>query len=132
MDHLNGNHLNSTLIEGCLVRDAESTEISKGNWFSTFKIATNYYYKVGSNIEKEVSFFTIETQGKTAETVKDLGRKGRDVRVVGRLKERREGTDGNVISTVYIAADHVEFRPGVKKEKTKPINKKNVNDEVVA
>jgi single-strand DNA-binding protein len=68
-------------------------------------------------LEKEVSFFDVETWSKLAENCYNLGHKGRGVRVVGRLKQDRwTGTDGKPRSRVTIVAEHVEFRPDFKKE----------------
>jgi single-strand DNA-binding protein len=44
------------------------------------------------------------------------GHKGRGVRVVGRLKQSRwTDTDGKTKSRVSIVAEHVEFRPDLKR-----------------
>jgi single-strand DNA-binding protein len=46
-----------------------------------------------------------------------MGKKGRGVRVVGRLKQDRwTGNDGKQHSKIAIVAEHVEFRPEFKKE----------------
>jgi single-strand DNA-binding protein len=46
-----------------------------------------------------------------------MGKKGRGVRVVGRLKQDRwTGDDGKQRSRITIVAEHVEFRPEFKKE----------------
>jgi single-strand DNA-binding protein len=64
-----------------------------------------------------VSFFEVETWAKLAENCNNLGRKGRGVRVVGRLKQERwTGNDGKQHSKIAIVAEHVEFRPEFKKE----------------
>jgi single-strand DNA-binding protein len=111
------NNLNSILIEGNLVRDAETRTTSKGTSVCTFPIASNRYYKQDSELEKEVSFFNVETWAKLAEIVGNLGRKGRGVRVVGWLKQDRwNDTSGKQQSRVVIVAEHVEFRPEFKKE----------------
>jgi single-strand DNA-binding protein len=63
-------------------------------------------------MEKEVSYLNVEAWAKLAENVKNLGRKGRGVRVVGRIKQERwNGADGKTQSRVVIVAEHVEFRP---------------------
>ena len=49
-----------------------------------------------------------------------MGKKGRGVRVVGRLKQDRwTGTDGKPRSKIAIVAEHVEFRPEFKKDQEK-------------
>jgi single-strand DNA-binding protein len=111
------NNLNSILIEGNLVRDPLLRSTPKGTQICTFSLASNRYYKQDSNLEKEVSFFDVETWAKLAEHCYSSGHKGRGVRVVGRLKQERwNGSDGKAHSRVTIVAEHVEFRPEFKKE----------------
>jgi len=109
------NNLNSILIEGNLVRDPEYRTTPKGTAVCKFSIASNRFFKQGENLEKEVSFFDVETWAKLAEACQDKGRKGRGVRVVGRLKQERwNDSAGNARSKVCIVAEHVEFRPEFK------------------
>jgi single-strand DNA-binding protein len=80
-------------------------------------LASNRYYKVDSGYEKEVSFFDVETWTRLAEQCYDKGRKGRGIRVVGRLRQDRwTDTDGKPHSKIKIVAEHVEFRPEFKKD----------------
>jgi single-strand DNA-binding protein len=110
------NNLNSILIEGNLVRDPLFRTTSKGTSLCTFTLASNRFFKQDSGLEKEVSFFDVESWAKLAENCKNLGHKGRGVRVVGRLKQERwNGADGKAHSKVAIVAEHVEFRPDFKK-----------------
>jgi len=111
------NNLNSILIEGNLVRDPLLRSTQKGTQICTMCLASNRYYKQETGFEKEVSFFDIETWSKLAEACYAKGRKGRGVRVVGRLKQDRwNDPDGKPRSRVAIVAEHVEFRPEFKKE----------------
>jgi single-strand DNA-binding protein len=111
------NNLNSILIEGNMVRDPLFRSTPKGTPLCTFSLASNRFFKQDSGLEKEVSFFEVETWSKLAETVYNLGHKGRGVRVVGRLKQDRwNGSDGKQRSRVTIVAEHVEFRPDFRKE----------------
>jgi len=114
------NNLNSILIEGNLVRDPLLRSTTKGTQVCTMKLASNRYFKQDSKpdgFEKEVSFFDVESWSRLAEACYTKGRKGRGVRVVGRLKEDRwNGSDGKTHSRVSIVAEHVEFRPEFKKE----------------
>jgi single-strand DNA-binding protein len=111
------NNLNSILIEGRLVREPTFRSTAKGTPLCTFCLASNRYYKQDSVLEKEVSFFDVETWSKLAEMCRTLGRKGRGVRVVGRLKQNRwNGPDGAPHSRISIVAEHVEFRPDPKQE----------------
>ena len=114
------NSLNSILIEGNLVKDPLLRSTNKGTQVCSMRLASNRYYKQNnqdSGFEKEVSFFEVESWSKLAEACYTKGRKGRGVRVVGRLKEDRwNGTDGKPHSRITIVAEHVEFRPEFKKE----------------
>ncbi|GHU97954.1 single-stranded DNA-binding protein [Spirochaetia bacterium] len=111
------NNLNSVIIEGNLVRDPICKTTTKGTAITSFPIATNRYFKQGENMEKETSFFDVETWAKLAETCEQLGHKGRGVRVVGRLKQDRwNDGEGKARSRVTIVAQHIEFRPEMKRE----------------
>ena len=110
------NNLNSILIEGNLVRDPMFRTTPRGTPLCTFTLASNRFFKQDSGLEKEVSFFDVESWAKLAENCYNLGHKGRGVRVVGRLKQERwNGADGKAHSKVAIVAEHVEFKPDFKK-----------------
>jgi single-strand DNA-binding protein len=109
------NHLNSVLIEGCLVRDPLFRTTTKGTALCTFAIATNRFYKQEGTMEKETNFFEVEAWSMLAEKSQSSGHKGRGVRVVGRLRQSRwTDTDGKSRSRIYIVAEHIEFRPEAK------------------
>ena len=111
------NNLNSILIEGNLVKDPLLRSTPRGTQVCTLSLASNRYYKQESGFEKEVSFFNVETWARLADACYAKGRKGRGVRVVGRLKQDRwTGSDGKPHSRVTIVAEHVEFRPEFKKD----------------
>ena len=111
------NNLNSILIEGNMVKEPLFRTTPKGTPVCTFSLASNRFYKQDSGLEKEVSFFEVETWAKLAETCNNLGKKGRGVRVVGRLKQDRwTGSDGKQKSRISIVAEHVEFRPEARKD----------------
>ena len=111
------NNLNSILIEGNLTKDPLLRTTPKGTAVCTLSLASNRFYKQDTGFEKEVSFFDVETWAKLAESCYSKGKKGRGIRVVGRLKQDRwNGSDGKPHSRVTIVAEHVEFRPEFKKE----------------
>ena len=108
------NNLNSILIEGTLVRDSQSRTVN-GTALCNFQLATNRYCKKNTGMEKEVSFFDVESWSKLAEACITKGKKGRGVRVVGRLKQNRwNDNNGKPHSKITIVAEHVEFRPETK------------------
>jgi len=112
------NNLNSVLIEGNLVRDPQVRQTPRGRTVCNFTIASVKFYRGESGIEKEVCFFDIESWGKFAENCQKIGRKGRSVRVVGRLRQDRWiGEDGKLHTRIVIVTEHIEFRPEFNKEK---------------
>ena len=111
------NHLNSSLIEGNIVRDPEFKKTPNGTSICKFSIATTRWYKSGEDYEKEVSYFDIEAWAKLGESANAKGKKGRGCRVVGRLKQDRwNNADGKQKSKVVIVAEHIEFKPVFKKD----------------
>lgn len=115
------NQLNSIILEGNLVRDAVLTEPAEGFKVCKFTVAVNRYYKnqKDEGIE-EVSYFDVEAYGKIAEYSEKKARKGRGIRVVGRLKQSAwKDESGKSFSKVFVIAEHIEY---------KPIYQKNDND----
>ncbi|MDR0442140.1 MAG: single-stranded DNA-binding protein [Treponema sp.] len=113
------NNLNSILVEGNLARAPELRTTTKGTSICTFPIASNRYFKQDDTMEKEVSFFNVETWAKLAEASYQKGKKGRGVRVVGRLKQERwNDKEGKAQSRIIIVAEHVDFRPEFPKKAT--------------
>ena len=106
------NPLNTISIEGNLVRDPVSKETPKGTSVCTFSVASNRYFIHEEENKQEVSFFDVEAWSGTADRCARTLKKGRGVRVRGRLKQDRwEDTEGKPHSRVKIVADKVEFRP---------------------
>lgn len=115
------NSLNSILLEGNLVRDPESKTLSAGSQVCNFCLASDRFYKQADSTEKEVSYFDVEAWSKLGLTCSQNLRKGRGVRVVGRLKQDRwTDPEGKTRSKVKIVAEHVEFKP-VKKEEPEAV-----------
>lgn len=122
------NNLNSLLIEGNLVRDPELSYTPKGTAVCNFAVASNRFFKQDQEMQKEVSFFDVTTWARLAEVCGEYLKKGRGVRVVGRLKQDRwTDPDGKTHSRVFVIAEHVEFKPQLKnkngeegKEEEKP------------
>jgi len=111
------NNLNSVLVEGNLVRDPELSYTQKGTAVCKFSVACNRAYKQDDQLQKEVSYFDVSTWTRLAEVCGEYLKKGRGVRVVGRLKQDRwADADGKAHSRVLIVAEHVEFKPQLKKQ----------------
>lgn len=106
------NDLNSILIEGNLIQDPESKTLSTGSQVCNFTIASDCFYRQGSEAVKEVSYFDVEAWAKLGLACSQNLKKGRGVRVVGRIKQERwTDPEGKERSKVFIVAEHVEFRP---------------------
>ena len=115
------NNLNSILIEGNLVRDPELSYTPKGTAVCKFSVACNRSYKQDDGFQKEVSYFDVSAWTRLAEVCGEYLKKGRGVRVVGRLKQDRwTDPDGKPRSRVEIVAEHVEFKPLLKKQDGDP------------
>jgi single-strand DNA-binding protein len=110
------NSLNSILLEGNLTRDPESKTLSTGTQVCNFTVASDRFYRQNEGTEKEVSYFDVEAWAKLGLACSQNLKKGRGVRVVGRLKQDRwTDPEGKTRSRVMIVAEHVEFKP-MKKE----------------
>jgi single-strand DNA-binding protein len=110
------NNLNSILIEGNLTRDPELSYCSSGTPWCRFSVAVNRYYKQDDERKEEVSFIDVSAYGKTAEACAEYLKKGSGVRVVGRLKQDRwKDLDGKSRAKLFIVAEHVEFKPNLKR-----------------
>lgn len=110
------NNLNSVLIEGNLTRDPELKYTPKGSAVCSFVLASNRYFKQDGETQKEVAFFEVTTWSRLAEVCGEYLKKGRGVRVVGRLKQDRwTSPEGQGRSKISIVAEHVEFKPKVQK-----------------
>jgi single-strand DNA-binding protein len=78
-------------------------------------LASNRYFKQDEETQKEVSFFEVTTWARLAEVCGEYLKKGRGVRVVGRLKQDRwTNPEGQGRSKIQIVAEHVEFKPRLK------------------
>lgn len=112
------NALNQIIIEGNVVQQPEKRQNKNGTYYCYVPIAVNRSYK-GSEGKyvKEVSYFDIATFGSVAELCEKWCPKGRGIRVVGRLHQNAFKTeDGKSRSKIEIIAEHVEFKPFLKKD----------------
>jgi single-strand DNA-binding protein len=120
------NNLNSILIEGNLVKDPELSYTPKGTAVCKFTVACNRAFKQDDKLQKEVSFFDVSTWTRLAEVCGEYLKKGRGVRVVGRLKQDKwTDADGKPHSRVEIVAEHVEFKPQFKKQDGEPASEED-------
>ena len=108
------NNLNSVLLEGNLVRDPEKVLVgSNGSVMGKFSLAVNRYYKkANAEAMEEVMYIGVQVWGGLAEGCLNYLKKGRGVRVVGRLRQERwEDKEGGNREKIIVVAEHVEFKP---------------------
>ncbi len=118
------NQLNTLIVEGHLVRDPEFRDLPNSK-VCTFSIGINRTFKVHDKIQEEVSFIRVETWGSQAEHCAEYLKKGRSVRIVGRIKQNRwEDKEGNPRERHVVVAEHVDFLPTSYQQGSQE-NKKN-------
>lgn len=104
------NMLNQIIIEGNVETDAVVESGIHGDMMK-FPISTLRFYKNtdGERVE-EKDIFDIVAYGDMCEVVGSL-KKGKGVRVVGRLKQSVwENKSGKKVSKVFIIAEHIEIK----------------------
>lgn len=126
------NDLNSILVEGNLTRDPVLSTTPNGTPVCNFALGSHHLYKKEDEQRKETSFFDVEVWSRLGENCAEYLRKGRGVRVVGRLKQDRwKDGEGRPRSRVKIVAEHVEFRPMPRKERNEAENPENLEQSAV-
>ena len=99
------NNIKSILIEGNLVRDPELAYTTKGTAVCKFSVACNRFFNQEEEMQKEVSYFYVSTWTRLAEVCGEYLKKGRGVRVVGRLRQDRwTDQEGKPRSRIEIVA----------------------------
>ena len=92
------NNLNSVLIEGTVINDSELID----NTICKFVIASNRYYNTDNRMDLEVTQVPVEIKNKTSCVICNKISKGKNVRIVGRLKK--------VSNELVIEVEHIEFK----------------------
>jgi single-strand DNA-binding protein len=105
------NQLNSVLLEGYMAADPKIEERGTGKLcYAQFSIGSNRYWRKGDDWEKEVSFFVVQAWSKLAEKIASQGKKGKKIRIVGRLLQNKWTDDkGEFHSFISIIAEHIDF-----------------------
>ena len=113
------NHLNSILIEGVISADAKLN----GN-VAMFHVESHRYVKTDDGFEKHTNYFDIETNviiERLAEKCIEKVKKGREVRIVGYLKQNYLDDESRSQSKIIIVAENVEIKPGNYKPNDKEV-----------
>lgn len=103
------NSLNSILIEGKV--ESVETQTLPGTEVCNIELIAERTFKDSRGEEvKEESVFPIQCYGTLAEMCKTKTLKGKNIRVVGRLTQKKwRDTDGKAHSKVVVIAEHIEF-----------------------
>ncbi len=111
------NNLNTVLIEGQLTRDPDLGNAPAQVQMCRLSLANNRYYK-GKEDKwvQDASYFTVFVYGKVATSCLTYLKKGRGVRIVGRLKQLTWQVKGMYSEKIIILAEHIEFQPAKKAE----------------
>lgn len=99
--------LNSILIEGRISGDVTRNTTEAGNTVTTFTLQHSRFGL--DNARQIVSLITVETWGKLALSA-DI-EDGRDIRIVGRLREISAEKEGVTFQTLGVVAEHIEAKP---------------------
>ena len=106
------NNMNQIILEGRCVRNAEIKETPSGSKVSTVCVAVirDYRNAQGEKVN-EVCYFDVKGFGDNfASLYERKCRKGKPLRVIGRLKQERwKDDDGKAYSKVYVIAEHIDF-----------------------
>ena len=101
--------INSVVLVGRLVRDAEMRYSSNGNAIASFSVALSCSKKDGDQWVEESHFFDVSYFGRGAEAVKPYLTKGKQIAIQGSLRQDRWEKDGQRFSKVKIVANSVEL-----------------------
>jgi len=106
------NDTNQVVLIGRLTREAETSYANSGMAIAKFSLAVGEKYKDKEN----TSFFNCVLFGKTAENLITYLTKGKQVCVVGKLKQDRWEKDGAKKSSVSIVVNSLQFLQNGKDE----------------
>ncbi|MHB9152965.1 MAG: single-stranded DNA-binding protein [Spirochaetales bacterium] len=103
------NCLNSILLEGACASEPEMIATAKGD-ICQFTVKS-HRKDIDGTVEE--STFDVEASGRIAQNIATTVKKGKGLRIVGRIKEEIFFNEaGCAISCTKIIAEHVEFKPG--------------------
>lgn len=101
--------INSVVLVGRLVRDAELRMLNSGGAVLNFGIAINRRRKQGDQWVDEANFFDVELFGRQAEAIQRFMVKGKQVGIQGELRQDRWEQDGQTRSKVRVRAINVQL-----------------------
>ena len=108
--------LNSITIIGNLGRDPEVRFTQGGSAVCNLSVAVGERVKKGETWKDHTEWFRVVVFGKTAENCGQFLQKGKQVCVVGKLRQREYEKDGQKQRSTEVLADSVVFLGGGKAE----------------
>ncbi len=103
------NDTNIVVLIGRLTRDSELKYTGGGTAVGRFSIAVNRNKRSGDQWEEEAHFFDITVWGRQAEALNPYLTKGRQVSILGELRQNRWEQDGQPRSRVEVVANNVQL-----------------------
>lgn len=103
------NDLNVVALVGRLTRESELRYTNGGAAVCRFSLAVNRRKRSGDKWEDEVSYFDCAMFGKSAESMNQYLEKGRQVSIVGELRQNRWEQDGQSRSKVEIFVNSLQL-----------------------
>ena len=101
------NNINSLILEGVVKGEPHNEEVGASNrMYFTIEVA-RYYKTRDGNDATELSQFKVVAYGRMASLPMEVGKQ---VRVVGRLRENKWVDSGVTHSEVQVVAEHIEIR----------------------
>ena len=104
--------INQVVLVGRLTRDAELKYTNTGTAICKMAIAVNRRRKSNDQWIDEASFFDIVLWGKLGETLSQYLVKGKQVGVVGELRQNKWEQDGQPRSKVEVVASNIQLLGG--------------------
>ena len=106
------NDTNSVAIVGRLTRDVDLKYTANGKAVAEFSIAVNRSVKQGDKWETVADFFDVTLWDKAAESLAKFLVKGKQVAIVGELRQDRWESEGQKRSKVKINATSLQLLGG--------------------
>ena len=112
---------NSIILIGRITKDCGADErsfsyVGSGTAKAVVSLAVNRSVKKGDKWEDEVSYIDVTIWGKTAENLKPNLVKGKQICVLGYLKQDRWEKDGQKQSRLNVVAESVQLLGGGNKQ----------------
>lgn len=105
--------INEVFLIGRLTREMDLTYTKAKKAIGKLSLAVNRRIKKGDEWVDDVSFFDVALFGKSAENLKQWLTKGRQVAVIGALKQDRwVSSEGKKLSRIFIIASSVQLLGG--------------------